>query len=440
MSRWRRAGAARAVVLGASLWTSLAHAQAAPSPPPPPAPAETSYGAAQARFDLAAAPAPRAPVSVRDEPMVRRGVYDRPYLARIGTQSTDLAIGGYFDLVGSYLQRKGLSDGFSAEARRFNLFVTSRIADRLRLSSEIEFEHGAAEIALETAALDVLLHHAINLRAGIVLVPLGKFNIAHDSPLYDIVDRPLVSTQIIPATFSDVGGGLFGALYPGGHKLTYEVYVVNGLGDGLIGASGTSTAAAKDERRFARDNNGVPAVAARLGYTTPAHPRFRVEGALSFYSGIYNSFKVDGVTVDRARWLHIIAADAEANAGPLTVRGEVAYARTELPEGLTEQHAREQLGVYAEALCTVMKRRLWVLERAALAVAARVDHVDRNRDTRPLTGAALGDETTRLTLGLSLRPAPTTSLRVGYYYEWQTDLLNNLVRAGGVQLGLASYF
>ena len=60
------------------------------------------------------------------------------------------------ELVGSYLQQVGISDGFSAEARRFNIFLTSKIADRLRLTSELEFEHGTQTIGLETAALDVL--------------------------------------------------------------------------------------------------------------------------------------------------------------------------------------------------------------------------------------------------------------------------------------------
>src|SRR4051812_40250642 len=66
------------------------------------------------------------------EPVVRHGIDDRPYILRLGSASTDVAIGGYFDLVGSYLQQQGVSDGFSGEARRFNIFITSKIADRIR--------------------------------------------------------------------------------------------------------------------------------------------------------------------------------------------------------------------------------------------------------------------------------------------------------------------
>lgn len=442
------------------LCIGTAAAQEIPTPPPtsaapslgtapaatvpadsPPAEREvTTYGADKARFDIplgkAAAPMQN---TVRDEPMVRRGIYDRPYLLRLGSASTDVAIGGYFELVGSYLQQDGIADGFSAEARRFNIFLTSKIADRLRLTSELEFEHGTQAIGLETAALDVLLHHTLNLRGGVILVPIGKFNVAHDAPLYDIVDRPLVSTRIIPSTLSEVGGGLFGIFYPGGHKLTYEAYVVNGLTDGVIAAEGTRLSGGKQGNRFERDNNGLPAFSGRIGYALPPRKLFRLETALSSYSSIYNTLQIDGLAVDDPRWLHILAWDVESSLGPLTVRGELAYARIDLPPTLTERHTTEQLGFYYEALGTIFSRPIFMFSRASLLAVVRLDWVDLHRGQQA-SGEAIGDETTRLSLGLSFRPAPTTSLRIGYYHEWISDALGNPIRGGGVQLGMASYF
>ncbi|MCS6912978.1 MAG: hypothetical protein NZ890_07055 [Myxococcota bacterium] len=406
------------------------------APSPPPSAGYTSYGAEGARLHLALGPPPG---SFRDDPLVRRGVYDRPYLMRLGSPTTDVALGGYFDLVASYLQQQGVSDGFTAEARRFNLFVTSRIADRVRLSSEIELEHGTRAISIEFAALDVLLHHTLNLRGGIVLVPIGKFNLAHDSPLYDVVDRPLVSTRILPSTYGDVGGGLFGAFYPGGHKLTYEAYIVNGLGEGILAAEGTRIAQGRASSRFERDANGQPAVTARLGYASPPRRWLQLETALSFYAGAYNTPVLEGLQVDPPRWLHLLAWDLEASIGPLTLRGEAAYARIDLPQGLTERHASEQAGLYAEIVGTIFKRPLVLFQRASLAAVGRLDWVDLNLNRRP-DGEPVGDETLRLTLGVSFRPAPGTSLRVGYRHDWIRDPLNNPLRGGGFQLGIASYF
>lgn len=419
----------RPEALAAPAQTPVVGGSAAPSA------GATSYGADRVRFDI---PIGRKAASyssdrILEAPLVRGGIDDRPYLLRLGSGSTNVAIGGYFDLVASYLQTGGVSDGFSAEARRFNIFITSKIADRIRLTSELEFEHGTEEISLETALADILLHHAINLRAGILLAPIGKFNIAHDSPLYDVVDRPLVSTLIIPATLSDLGGGLFGSFYPGGHKLTYEIYVVNGLQDGVIAANGTSIPGGKAGNRFEEDNNGQPSITARIGYATPPRRKFQLDIGVSYYGGAYNTFMKEGRRIDDPRWLHIVAYDLETITGPVTMRGEAAYAHIDLPPGLPAVFASNQFGFYWEVVGTFLKRKLLMFDRAALAAVTRLDYVDLNLD-------GLGQKTWRLTLGLSFRPAPGTSLRAGYYHEWPTDTLNNLHNGGGIQLGIATYY
>ncbi len=67
---------------------------------------------------------------------------------------------------------------------------------------------------IEFAQLDYLVNEAINIRAGILLMPVGKFNLLHDSPLNDLVDRPMVSSIIIPSTWFEAGAGIYGTLYP----------------------------------------------------------------------------------------------------------------------------------------------------------------------------------------------------------------------------------
>ncbi len=375
------------------------------------------------------------------DPLVRGGIYDRPYLLRVGTDATAVAIGGYFDFLGAYERVEGVSDGFSFEARRFNLFLTSRIADRLRLTSELEFEHGTERISLETALCDVLLHHTFNLRAGILLSPIGRFNITHDAPLYDVVDRPLVSTRIIPATLSEPGAGFFGAFYPGaGHRLTYEVYVTSGLGVGVIAAEGTRLSEGRSPEVFAADNNGSPAVVGRLSFQSRTDGFVQGEVAASGYAGVYNTFAIEDQRVDDPRWLRVLALDASTSAGPVALRGELAVAGVDVPDGLTSLHARRQYGAYLDTTVTFFQRPLWLFELASLAAVARVDYVDLNLDDREGTGEPMGEEHTRLSVGISFRPAPGTALRLVYHHDWLTDELGNPTRAAGVQLGLATYF
>jgi hypothetical protein len=374
------------------------------------------------------------------EPLVRGGIYDRPYLWRASGDAGAVAVGGYLDVVGAFEVEQGVEEGWSAEMRRFNLFVSSRVAEAVRMTSEIEIEHGT-ELALETAAVDILLHHAFAVRAGVLLVPIGKFNIAHDSPRYDVVDRPLVSTRILPATYSDVGAGVFGAFHPGGgHRLTYELYLVNGLGDGVIAAEGTRVPAGKSPAIFEGDNNGVPALAGRVAFLSSARRRVKAEIGFANYHGIYNRYREEGETVDDARWLHLLALDAEVVHDRLYGRGEVALAFVDTPPALTPLHARRQFGFYLESGLTLWQGRFGPLPRASLAAVARFDHIDLNLEDQQVGEGSMGEETTRLSLGVSFRPASPTSIRLVYHHDWLTDALDNALRAGGIQLGLATYF
>ena len=61
----------------------------------------------------------------------------------------------------------------------------------LNFYSEIEFEDGAKEIGIEFASLDLEFSPQLNLRAGIILNPIGSFNQNHDGPKWEFVDRPV---------------------------------------------------------------------------------------------------------------------------------------------------------------------------------------------------------------------------------------------------------
>ncbi len=385
---------------------------------------------------LATAQSTSADDSLRQTPNVIGGIYDRPYISGLGG---NIAIGGYVEMNSNFQRDEGIEDGLSFEARRFNIFIYSSISERVKMTSELEFEHGTEEIALETALVDVLLNTAINLRAGVLLSPIGRFNIAHDSPRYDIIDRPLVSTEIIPATLSEVGIGFFGALYPTRFdRLTYEIYAVNGLGNGVVGGSGKGTriAAGKSQTAFEEDNNGSPALTGRLAL----NPRFGGELGLSFHTGNYNSYKIDGAIVDEKRRLTIFALDYETKWRQIKLRGEAAIARIDVPQSLTELFAEKQHGLYAEIAYRILNRATAGFSATSLTAVLRYDYVDFNHGTFSATNQDIGDSSRRLTLGLSFRPTAETSLRLSYSRNWLRDAFENRRDGMNIQLGMATYF
>lgn len=134
-------------------------------------------------------------------------VYDRPLL---DVGKLPVSVGGYMEVNWQHIGTDGNSEGHQFQFRRLTLFVSSTIGKRLKFLSEIEFEDGGKEIAIEFAALDVEIHPLFNLRGGMILNPIGSFNQNHDGPKWEFTDRPISSTQMLPATWSNAGFGLYG--------------------------------------------------------------------------------------------------------------------------------------------------------------------------------------------------------------------------------------
>jgi hypothetical protein len=380
---------------------------------------------------LASAPAAWA----QDTSMVQGGIYQRPFLVSVGRT----AVGGYAEGNANYFRTDGVGEGLSMELRRFNIFLFSSVGRRLRFISELEFEHGTEEIALETALVDFTINPSLVVRGGILLPPIGAFNVNHDGPRYEFVDRPLVSTRIIPATLSEVGFGIHGRLAPRGVTLSYDAYLVNGLGEGVVlNAIGrTDLPSGKTPSRFEEDNNGSPSFSGRIA----AQSRRWGELGLSYYGGIYNSWRVEGEPVDQKRRLSILAVDVTTEVRGLSLRGEVAWAAVNVPVELQELLAQRQWGLYLDAVLPVWRPRIRGLSDPVLSVGVRLERVDFNRDEFTSTGDKIFDETNAVTIAASFRPAPGSVFRVNYRRESSRDLLGNPPsKTGGFQVGFATYF
>jgi len=370
-----------------------------------------------------------------DSTLAQEGIYDRPFIGSLSSTS----IGGYVEGNTNYFVEDGITEGFSMELRRFNIFLFSQVSQRVRFLSELEFEHGTEEIALETALVDVQIRPALVIRAGIILPPLGYFNQNHDSPKWDFVERPLVSTDIIPSTLSEVGAGVYGKLARGDLIFSYDAYVTNGLADAVVGndLGRTDIPSGKSEEQFGEDNNGSPAVSGRIALRKPSLG----EVGLSYYGGYYNSFRLEGEEVDERRWLGISALDFGGSLGSIQVRGELAYATIDVPPGMVEVFGDAQWGGHVDVILPVWRPRVLGYQDAVFSAALRLERVDYNVGTFSSTGEPIRDEVFALVPGISFRPTAATVFRANYRYHWTRDFAGNPTnRMAGFQLGFATYF
>ncbi len=366
-------------------------------------------------------------------------LYDRPFVYAAQGGAFSASIGGYLEANTNYFSEDGVREGLSLEMRRFNIFLFATLRERIRFISELEFEHGTEEIALETAVLDFELHPGLVLRGGVVLVPLGYFNQNHDSPKWEFIERPLVSTNLIPSTYSDLGFGLHGKLPMNDWTWSYELYLLNGLQDGVVAneQGRTFLGGGKSERRFEEDNNGSPALSGRMAFTR----RGLGEVGLSSYWGWYNTYRADGLTLDERRALWVGALDFSLQLGKLRLLSELAYVRLNVPEAMQPFSGAEQLGGHLDLKYPLWEGRLFNWEGVALWGVLRAEAVDYNLGRFEEMNAKKRDDVLAFVPGLSLRFSGQTLLRFNYRLERHTDLFGNPpLKRAGFQFGLASYF
>lgn len=366
-------------------------------------------------------------------------IFARPFILQgsIGKQTTT-AIGGYLEGNTNYFVEDGVGDGFSMEMRRFNIFLYSSISNSIRFLSELEFEHGTEEIELETALLDFEFHPGLIFRVGILLPPIGYFNQNHDSPKWEFVDRPLVSTTLIPSTLSEVGFGIHGNVAVSGNILTYEAYLTNGLNDNVIANPENRTFLASGKGvSFEEDNNGSPNFSSRVALKN----RQFGELGLSFYGGAYNTFESDGLRLDEKRGLSIWALDANLKISQLKIVGETAWINVDVPSDFGQQFGSKQWGFHLDFIYPILKTSLLNLEGVTLNANFRIERVDYNIDEFDETGTNINDDITAIVPGLSLRFSKNTLVRANYRYHWERDLFGNpAAKVAGFQFGFASYF
>lgn len=366
-------------------------------------------------------------------------VYNRPFLT---FDKIPVSLGGYVEAKVQHLGTDGVSDGTSFALPRMTLFVASSLHRRIKFLSEIELEEGGKELAIEFAALDLEFHPLLNLRGGIIMNPIGAFNQNHDGPKWELNDRPLMATQMLPATWSNVGFGVFGKRSSGAWTFGYEAYLTNGFDDSIIsnGDDRTSLPAAKaNPERFTESSNGMPLVTAKVAVR---HQRFGEIG-VSTMGGVYNRFEVDGLVLDERRRVDVFAIDLNSGIKPwgTSIVGEWAWVLVDVPTTYTQQYGTKQHGGFLDLVQTLRRGRLLGFEGAVLNLALRLEYVDWNAGTFQSTGGRIGDEVRGLAPGISLRPVPGTVLRLNYRMERTTDLLGNPPqRTGGLQFGVASYF
>jgi hypothetical protein len=326
--------------------------------------------------------------------------------------------------IGGYAEHDFLwSDTGNSSFRnhRYVLFVYSHISERISTATEVEFEFAgspvkrdgllqAGEALLEFSVVDLKLTDWMTFRAGVLLVPVGGYNLRHDAPAQELAERPIAYTTVVPTTWYESGAGFLGGFDLGRDwRLNYEVYAINGLDARILDDQGFRAARGS----HLEDNNNDKALTARVSVS----PLLGLEAALSGYTGEYD---VEG------RRAHLINADVFWRAGALDLTGEVvrAFIDPGYVQGFAEGSAANtrqrvptgMFGFYAQANYRFRIEPFfqWLpSEWHDGHFTASLRYEEKDTDTQYVT---VGDAA-RLTLGLNFRPLPPYVIKANLYWE-----------------------
>lgn len=366
-------------------------------------------------------------------------VYNRPFIA-VG--KLPVSVGGYMEANWQQMATDGISEGHQFQFRRMTLFVSSTIGKRLKFLSEIEFEDGAKEISIEFAALDIEMHPLLNLRGGIILNPIGAFNQNHDGPKWEFTDRPIAATQMLPATWSNAGFGVYGKHYNKDWMFGYEAYLSGNFDNAIIDNAENKTflpATKNNKERFEEINSGLPLITAKVAVRNNNIG----ELGLSYMGGVYNKFQDDGLQLDDKRRVDVLALDFNATLSKLKtfITAEWAWIKVNVPSTFTQQYGSKQQGGFVDIVQPLIKKKMLGWPNATLNLACRLEYVDWNKGIFTSTGGNIAEDLWSIMPAVSFRPTAQTVLRLNYRHQSQKDLLGNPpAKTGGFSFGISTYF
>jgi hypothetical protein len=340
---------------------------------------------------------------------------------------------GYMDF---HFNKIDGADG-QLDFHRFVLLFAHQFSDRIRFVGELELEHAfvegledAGELELEQAYVDFLLTRAFNVRAGMVLAPIGIINERHEPPVFYGVERPLVDTVIIPTTWFEVGAGVYGEIRQGWR---YRAYITSPLNAAEFSAD---EGIRNGRQKGSRTNIGRPAVTGRLEYVGI---RGLTAGA-SFWTG-RSGFEF------RPRFdvpVRVLETDVRFARGRFEARGQFADVAIDEAGTLNDAIARETgvnpnvartlRGSYVEAAYRVLSSPSW----GDVAGFVRYESAD-TQHRMPAGYVPLGAFDRNVWVaGATYWPDPDVAVKVDYVHE--TNHSDVVPAPRGFNIGLGWWF
>ncbi len=153
--------------------------------------------------------------------------------AKLMNTDSRLTIGGYAQLDYNQPVNADFRSNGELDVHRLVMLFGYKFSDKTQFITEVEYEH-VKEVYVEQAFVSHRFNRALELRGGLMLVPMGIVNEYHEPPTFNGVERPTIDGRISPTTWREMGIGLTGYLTRA--SIRYQAYIFNGF-NGYDGAA-----------------------------------------------------------------------------------------------------------------------------------------------------------------------------------------------------------
>ncbi|MDA3910474.1 MAG: hypothetical protein PF448_03845 [Bacteroidales bacterium] len=325
-----------------------------------------------------------------------------------------LLVGGYGEVHYNQLLDPSVYNNGKLDVHRVVMLFGYNFTDKTQFITELEFEH-VKEVYVEQAFLQHKLNDYINLRAGLMLVPMGIINEYHEPNTFNGVERPLTDKYIVPTTWREIGFGITGNILPASIK--YQAYILNGFNgyDGTANLSG-SNGLRKGRQKGAESFSSSPNVSGKLEY-------YGIRGlniGLSGYFGETQSTLYDGIDKNNAEavamadssvvGVSMMGLDARYSIKGFHFRGQMYYSNlsnseqynlfTKDADGIINDLGSSMTGYYAEIGYNILRP---VKTETQLIPFIRYEFLNTHNSVEKSISKNPSYEISAITAGLSLK-------------------------------------
>jgi len=241
-----------------------------------------------------------------------------------------LNVGGYAQIDYNQPFGEGKLYNGKMDVHRLVLLFGYRFTDKLSFVTEIEIEH-VKEVYVEQAFFNYAFNTYVQLRGGLLLIPMGIINEYHEPPTFNGVERPLIDKYIAPTTWREIGMGATGNIPE--VSMRYQAYFINGFKSYV---DGTAYLNGKDGLRGGRQKGAesifhFPNFAGRIEYYGVLGLNLGLSGYFgktqsSAFNGIERHDKLSIASADSSVvGVSMVGFDVRYNSNGIGIRGQLYY-------------------------------------------------------------------------------------------------------------------